>query len=161
MYVTVGPRKLPDSCQIGDINWRPSLAVGCRTVGGVFNPSGRPKLTIQQIVGDVVAVHQSEKKWKIGDRVGSGWHGGHCFQCDSCRRGDFVTCQHQTINGEYYFHSLFLRTLTLTFIHLGISADGGYAEYVTIRTEAVVKVPESMDPAEAAPLLCAGVTTFS
>jgi len=102
---------------------------------------GFPRTPGHEIVGDVVAVPPSEKLWKKGDRVGSGWHGGHCNQCRSCRSGHFVTCENQTING--------------------IKIDGGYAEYVLLNTEAIASIPKEMDPAEAAPLLCAGVTTFN
>lgn len=102
---------------------------------------GFPRIPGHEIVGDVVAVPAAEKVWKKGDRVGSGWHGGHCHKCASCRSGNFVTCENQDING--------------------IKIDGGYAEYVLLNTEAVVPIPREMDPAEAAPLLCAGVTTFN
>jgi len=102
---------------------------------------GFPRTPGHEIVGDVVAVPPSEKLWKKGDRVGSGWHGGHCNKCSSCRSGHFVTCENQSING--------------------IKIDGGYAEYVLLNTEAIASIPKEMDPAEAAPLLCAGVTTFN
>lgn len=102
---------------------------------------GFPRIPGHEIVGDVAAVPASEKIWKVGDRVGAGWHGGHCHNCGSCRSGDFMTCQNQKINGVF--------------------VDGGYGEYVLLRTEAVVPVPRELDPAEAAPLLCAGVTTFN
>ncbi|KZT64746.1 GroES-like protein [Daedalea quercina L-15889] len=94
-----------------------------------------------EIVGDVVAIPPTEKKWKIGQRVGGGWHGGHCYSCDRCSAGDYITCANEAING--------------------ISRHGGYAEYATLRTEAVVALPDGMDPAEVAPLMCAGVTTFN
>ncbi|KAF5393324.1 hypothetical protein D9757_000583 [Collybiopsis confluens] len=100
-----------------------------------------PRTAGHEIVGDVVAVPAGESRWKVGDRVGSGWHGGHCGSCDSCGDGDFITCSNHVING--------------------ISQDGGYAEYATLRTEAVLPVPKELDPAEAAPLLCAGVTCFN
>ena len=87
-------------------------------------------------MGDVVAVGPSEKKWKIGDRVGGAWHGGHDGTCRSCNRGQFQTCDNRTVNGVY--------------------RDGGYGEYATIRSEATVRVPKDMDPAKVAPLLCAG-----
>ncbi|BGO94396.1 hypothetical protein JCM10020v2_006099 [Rhodotorula toruloides] len=93
-------------------------------------PTGLPRVPGHEIVGDVVEVPEDEKRWKVGDRVGSGWHGGNCFNCD---RGDFVTCENENING--------------------IITDGGHAEYVTLRTEAVCYIPREMDPAKAAPLL--------
>ncbi|KAH9948638.1 GroES-like protein [Amylocystis lapponica] len=100
-----------------------------------------PRIPGHEIVGTVAAVPPTEKKWRVGERVGSGWHGGHCHACSRCRAGDFVTCAEVDMNG--------------------IKRDGGYAEYVTLHTEAVASVPEDIDPAEAAPLLCAGVTTYN
>ncbi|CDZ98236.1 Alcohol dehydrogenase, class V [Phaffia rhodozyma] len=100
-----------------------------------------PRVPGHEICGDVVAVPDGEKDFKVGDRVGGGWHGGHCFMCSSCRSGDFVTCQNQAINGT--------------------TMDGGHAEYVLLRREAIVNIPTDIDPAEAAPLLCAGVTVFN
>ncbi|KAI0782150.1 GroES-like protein [Abortiporus biennis] len=104
-------------------------------------PGGLPRVPGHEIIGDIVSVHSSEKHWKVGQRVGGGWHGGHCTSCDSCRVGDFCICRNQAING--------------------VTIDGGYAEYTTLRSEAVVSVPEEIDPAEAAPMLCAGITTFN
>ena len=78
--------------------------------------------------------------WKTGQRVGVGWHGGHCFQCSACRRGEFWACE---------------KTLTT-----GLSSDGGYAEYMTARAEVLVDIPEELSSVEAAPLLCAGSTSF-
>ncbi|KAE9394933.1 GroES-like protein [Gymnopus androsaceus JB14] len=100
-----------------------------------------PRIPGHEIVGDVVSVPAGESRWKVGDRVGSGWHGGHCNECSSCKESDFITCSEGAING--------------------VSQDGGYAEYVLLRTEAVVSVPTELDPAETAPLFCAGVTTFN
>ncbi|KAJ3715208.1 chaperonin 10-like protein [Lentinula raphanica] len=119
------------------------LACGiCASDGMVkYGMTALPRVAGHEIIGDVVEVPTGETKWKIGDRVGSGWHGGHCHQCGSCKENDFITCSSEAING--------------------ISRDGGYAEYVTLRTEAVVRVPKELNPAEAAPLLCAGVTTFN
>jgi D-arabinose 1-dehydrogenase-like Zn-dependent alcohol dehydrogenase len=80
-------------------------------------------------------------QWKPGQRAGIGWYGGHCGRCEPCRRGDLVTCQNLTIPG--------------------ISHDGGYAEYVIASAQALAAVPDSLNSAEAAPLLCAGITTFN
>jgi D-arabinose 1-dehydrogenase-like Zn-dependent alcohol dehydrogenase len=80
-------------------------------------------------------------EWKKGERVGVGWHGGHCFVCESCRRGDFITCVNEQITG--------------------VTRDGGYAQYMIARHEAVASMPEGLDAAEAGPLLCAGITTFN
>src|SRR5213079_520366 len=80
--------------------------------------------------------------WRPGQRVGVGWHGGQCGYCGACRRGDFFACE------------------TATRV-TGITADGGYAEYMIARAEAVARVPEELSAVEAAPLMCAGVTTFN
>ncbi|KZS98663.1 GroES-like protein [Sistotremastrum niveocremeum HHB9708] len=100
-----------------------------------------PKVPGHEIIGDVVAIPSTETKWKLGDRVGSGWHGGHCFTCARCLKHDYMTCHNENVNG--------------------IITDGGYGEYVYLRTEAVAAIPKELDPAEAAPLMCAGVTTFN
>ncbi|KAH9902936.1 GroES-like protein [Cubamyces lactineus] len=99
-----------------------------------------PRVPGHEITGDVVAISPTEKVWKLGQRVGGGWHGGHCHTCARCRMGDFIQCVNEDING--------------------VRRDGGYAEYVTLRSEAVAAIPDNMEPTEAAPLLCAGVTTF-
>jgi D-arabinose 1-dehydrogenase-like Zn-dependent alcohol dehydrogenase len=80
-------------------------------------------------------------QWKKGQRVGVGWHGGHDNTCPSCRRGDFINCDNQKIPG--------------------ISYDGGYQEYMVAPEEAVAAMPEGLNSVEAAPLLCAGITTFN
>ncbi|KAI9842570.1 MAG: hypothetical protein M1837_007084 [Sclerophora amabilis] len=100
-----------------------------------------PIIPGHEIVGDVAAVGPGETIWKEGDRVGGAWHGGHDGVCKACKRGMFQMCEAEAING--------------------VTRNGGYAEYVTLRTEAVVRVPEELDPAATAPLLCAGVTTFN
>ncbi|KAI0916126.1 hypothetical protein AcW1_010018 [Taiwanofungus camphoratus] len=94
-----------------------------------------------EIVGDVVAVSPTEKLWQVGQRVGAGWHGGHCHSCERCRAGDYMTCENEDVNG--------------------VARHGGYAEYVTLRSESVANIPPDMDPAQVAPLLCAGVTMFN
>ncbi|KAK3683117.1 hypothetical protein LTR37_020555 [Vermiconidia calcicola] len=94
-----------------------------------------------EYVGDIVCVSSSEKKWKVGDRVGGAWHGGHDFTCRACSRGQFQMCKNKTING--------------------VSRDGGYGQYATVRSEAAVRIPKDADPAKIAPLLCAGVTVFN
>ncbi|EPQ59025.1 zinc-type alcohol dehydrogenase [Gloeophyllum trabeum ATCC 11539] len=104
-------------------------------------PTGFPRVPGHEVIGDCVAVHPSEKLWKVGDRVGTGWHGGQCNICDRCRIGDVVTCVNEHVNG--------------------ISADGGWAEYVILKSEGIARIPKDLDPVEAAPLLCAGVTTYN
>jgi D-arabinose 1-dehydrogenase-like Zn-dependent alcohol dehydrogenase len=100
-----------------------------------------PRIPGHEIVGRVDAVGDRVTEWSEGDRVGVGWHGGHCFTCEACRRGDFQQCAHAEV----------------TALH----RDGGYAEYTVANHEAVAAVPESLDAVDAAPLLCAGVTTFN
>jgi len=100
-----------------------------------------PRVPGHEVVGIVDGVGSAVIEWKKGDRVGVGWHGGHCFICDSCRRGDFVTCQNESITG--------------------VLRDGGYQQYMLARHEAVALVPEGLDSAEAGPLMCAGITTFN
>lgn len=93
------------------------------------------------MIGDVVAVGPGEKRWKVGDRVGGGWHGGHDGTCKQCNRGLFQMCDNAAVNGVF--------------------KDGGYAEYCNLRSESVVSIPTDIDPAAASPLLCAGVTLFN
>lgn len=94
-----------------------------------------------EIVGNVVEVGEGVKDMAIGLRVGGPWHGGHDGHCRQCQRGQFQMCDNEAVNG--------------------VSQDGGFAEYVLLRAEAVVRVPKELDPADAAPLLCAGVTVFN
>jgi D-arabinose 1-dehydrogenase-like Zn-dependent alcohol dehydrogenase len=100
-----------------------------------------PRVPGHEVAGAVDEVGQGVTEWKKGDRVGTGWHGGHDFVCDSCRRGDFVTCKNGAITG--------------------FTRDGGYQEYMLARHEAVARIPENLDAEEAGPLFCAGVTTFN
>jgi len=100
-----------------------------------------PRVPGHEIAGRIDAVGADVTNWKPGQRVGVGWHGGHDFTCLQCRRGDFINCANEKWTG--------------------ISYDGGYAEYMIAPWEAVASVPDSLDPVEAAPLLCAGITTFN
>jgi D-arabinose 1-dehydrogenase-like Zn-dependent alcohol dehydrogenase len=100
-----------------------------------------PRSPGHEIMGVIDAVGEGTEPWKAGDRVGIGWHGGHCGRCESCRRGDFVTCVRLQIPG--------------------ISYDGGYSEFVFAPFESLARVPGGLTPEEAAPLMCAGVTTFN
>ncbi|KAG6368363.1 hypothetical protein INS49_002568 [Diaporthe citri] len=94
-----------------------------------------------ETVGDVVAVGEGVTRFKGGERVGGPWHGGHDGTCRTCQRGQFQHCENQVING--------------------LTKDGGFAQYVILREEAAVRIPREIDPAEVAPLLCAGVTVFN
>jgi len=100
-----------------------------------------PRSPGHEIAGVIDAVGEGSDPWKVGDRVGVGWHGGHCGTCESCRRGDFITCVKLQVPG--------------------ISYDGGYAEFVTVPIEALARIPADLAPEEAGPLMCAGVTTFN
>jgi D-arabinose 1-dehydrogenase-like Zn-dependent alcohol dehydrogenase len=100
-----------------------------------------PRSPGHEISGVVDEVGPGVTAWKKGQRVGVGWHGGHDFTCLQCRRGDFIHCANEKITGIHY--------------------DGGYSEYMLAPWEAVVSMPESLDLDEAAPLLCAGITTFN
>ena len=100
-----------------------------------------PRVPGHEIAGRIDAVGADVTQWKPGQRVGVGWHGGHCFVCDPCRRGNFILCQVEKITG--------------------ISYDGGYAEYVVVPAEAVAAMPDDLPADEAAPLLCAGITVYN
>ena len=100
-----------------------------------------PRVAGHEVAGIVDAVGAELKDWKEGDRVGVGWHGQQDGTCSSCRRGDFVTCANLKISGIHF--------------------DGGYQEYMIAPVESLAHMPESLDPKEAAPLMCAGVTTFN
>jgi D-arabinose 1-dehydrogenase-like Zn-dependent alcohol dehydrogenase len=99
-----------------------------------------PRIPGHEVAGIIDEVGAGVSEWKIGQRVGVGWHGGHDGTCLSCRRGDFRNCQNLKIPG--------------------ISYDGGYQECMIAPVEALVALPESLSDVEAAPLLCAGITTF-
>jgi len=100
-----------------------------------------PRVPGHEIAGRVDAVGPDVTLWKPGQRVGVGWHGGHCFQCDPCRRGDFINCVVEKI----------------TAIHF----DGGYSEYMLVPAEAVALMPDDLPADEAAPLMCAGITVYN
>ncbi len=100
-----------------------------------------PRVPGHEVVGRIDGVGSGVTAWRAGERVGVGWHGGHCFQCDACRRGDFINCERAHVTG--------------------IHSDGGYASHMLARQEALARFPASLDGAEAAPLLCAGITTFN
>jgi D-arabinose 1-dehydrogenase-like Zn-dependent alcohol dehydrogenase len=101
-----------------------------------------PRVPGHEIAGVIDEVGAGVTTFATGQRVGVGWHGGHCGACDSCRRGDFVTC------------------LVAPRVP-GISYDGGYAEYMIAPASCLAVLPEKLSAAEAAPLLCAGITTFN
>jgi D-arabinose 1-dehydrogenase-like Zn-dependent alcohol dehydrogenase len=100
-----------------------------------------PRVPGHEVVGVIDKLGAGVSNWKNGQRVGVGWHGGQDNTCPSCRRGDFRNCRNLKIPG--------------------ISYDGGYQQYMVAPVEALVPVPESLTDAEAAPLLCAGITTYN
>jgi D-arabinose 1-dehydrogenase-like Zn-dependent alcohol dehydrogenase len=113
------------------------------TKEGHFPGIQYPRVPGHEVVGVIDALGENvPDRWKTGQRVGAGWHAWHCFHCDNCRRGDFFACQ----NGPKV---------------TGISFDGGYAEYMIAPWTALALVPESLPPADAAPLMCAGLTTYN
>jgi D-arabinose 1-dehydrogenase-like Zn-dependent alcohol dehydrogenase len=100
-----------------------------------------PRVPGHEVAGLIEELGAGVSSWKKGQRVGVGWHGGHDGTCLQCRRGDFRNCVNQQISG--------------------ISYDGGYQQYMVAPVEALVSIPESLSAVEAAPLLCAGITTFN
>jgi D-arabinose 1-dehydrogenase-like Zn-dependent alcohol dehydrogenase len=101
-----------------------------------------PRVPGHEVAGIVDAVGAEVSGWTQGERAGVGWHGGHCGYCDSCRRGDFVTCQ---VSPQVP----------------GIAYDGGYAEYMLAPASVLAAIPDGLSAVEAGPLMCAGVTTFN
>jgi D-arabinose 1-dehydrogenase-like Zn-dependent alcohol dehydrogenase len=100
-----------------------------------------PRVPGHEVAGVVAAVGSSLTLFKPGNRVGRGWHGGHCFTCQSCRKGDFAMCVSHQVTG--------------------INQDGGYAEYMICSWESLAFLPDNLPFEEAGPLLCAGVTVFN
>ncbi len=100
-----------------------------------------PRIPGHEVVGVIDRVGTGVSGWNIGERVGIGWHGGHCFECRPCRHGDFINCQNTKTTA--------------------ISHDGGYAEYMVSPSDALARVPTQLSSAEAAPLMCAGITTYN
>lgn len=100
-----------------------------------------PRIPGHEVAGLIDTVGERVTTWKPGQRVGVGWHGGQDNTCERCRRGDFANCQNVKI--------------------AGISYDGGYQQYMVAPIEALVAIPDSLSDVEAAPLLCAGITTYN
>src|SRR5271169_7244530 len=111
------------------------------TKEGLFPGMSYPRVPGHEVAGVIDEVGAAVKDWKKGERVGVGWHGGQDGTCPACRRGDFVNCANAMV--------------------CGISYDGGYQEFMVAPVEGLARMPETLDPAEAAPLMCAGVTTFN
>ena len=111
------------------------------TVEGAWPGIQYPRVPGHEVAGIIDEVGEGVSVWTKGQRVGVGWHGGHDNTCRECRRGDFRNCRNQKI--------------------AGVSYDGGYEQYMVAPVEALVSIPESLNDAEAAPLLCAGITTYN
>ena len=100
-----------------------------------------PRVPGHEIAGKIDAIGNGVSNWKKGQRVGVGWHGGHDFVCDECRRGDFAMCANRKVTG--------------------IDFDGGYAEYMIAPAAALALIPDDLPAEEAGPFMCAGVTVFN
>jgi len=100
-----------------------------------------PRVPGHEIAGRIDAVGENVTAWTRGQRVGVGWHGGHCFVCEQCRRGDFAMCVNRKVTG--------------------IDFDGGYAEYMIAPATALAAIPDELPAEEAGPFMCAGVTVFN
>jgi alcohol dehydrogenase, propanol-preferring len=111
------------------------------TMDGLIPGIAYPRVPGHEVVGRIDAVGEGVSGWKIGQRVGVGLLAGHCGVCTSCRRGDFVTCSNQPFSG--------------------VHQDGGYAESMIALPSGLASVPDDLGSANAAPLLCAGITTFN
>ncbi|HEY7315633.1 MAG TPA: alcohol dehydrogenase [Gemmataceae bacterium] len=108
---------------------------------GAYPGISYPRVPGHEVSGVIDAVGPGVAGWAPGQRVGVGWHGGYCGQCDYCRRGEFFAC----VTGQI----------------TGITFDGGYAEYLIAAASAAARMPAELPPVEAAPLMCAGITTFN
>jgi D-arabinose 1-dehydrogenase-like Zn-dependent alcohol dehydrogenase len=111
------------------------------TVEGGMPSIEYPIVPGHEIAGRIEAVGEGVVPWEVGQRVGVGWFGGNCGHCDPCRRGDMISC----VNGQVP----------------GIAYDGGYADHVVVPASALAAIPDDLSAEEAAPLLCAGITTFN
>ena len=111
------------------------------TKEGLFPNIEYPRVPGHEVAGRIDAVGAGVPNWAPGQRVGVGWHGGYCGRCDPCRRGDFFAC----VTGRV----------------TGITYDGGYAEYMVAPASALALIPDEISPIEAAPLMCAGITTYN
>jgi len=111
------------------------------TKEGLFPDIKYPRVPGHEVAGVIDALGSGVQGWSVGQHVGVGWNGGYCGYCESCRRGDFITCKNLLIPG--------------------ISYDGGYAEYMVAPANALALIPEDISFKDASPLMCAGITTFN
>jgi D-arabinose 1-dehydrogenase-like Zn-dependent alcohol dehydrogenase len=112
------------------------------TKDGLYPGIQYPRVPGHEVIGVVDAVGANVLGWSVGRRVGVGWHGGNCGYCDTCRRGDAFACETESLV-------------------TGITSDGGYADYMVAPASALARVPDELGSVEAAPLMCAGITTFN
>jgi D-arabinose 1-dehydrogenase-like Zn-dependent alcohol dehydrogenase len=108
---------------------------------GGFPGVSFPVVPGHEIAGEIAKVGEGVEGWGEGERVGVGWFGGNCGHCEQCRRGDFISCENMGIPG--------------------ITEDGGYADYVLVKSSALASIPDELSSEAAAPLLCAGITTYN
>lgn len=108
---------------------------------GAFPNTVYPRVPGHEVAGVIDALGSGVSEWKVGQRIGIGWNGGYCGECLSCRHGDFVTCARLQVTG--------------------ISFDGGYAEYMIAPISGLAHIPDELSFVDAAPLMCAGITTFN
>ncbi len=94
-----------------------------------------------EIAGVIEDLGEDVEEWEVGQRVGVGWFGGNCGHCEPCRRGDLISCRNMGIPG--------------------VTFDGGYADYVVVKASALTSIPQDLAAEDAAPLMCAGITTFN
>ncbi len=111
------------------------------TMMGVYPGLTLPRVPGHEVVGRIDALGSGVSKWKIGQRVGVGLIAGEDGSCEPCRRGDMVNCQNPVVSG--------------------VTVDGGYAEVMIAEARAIASIPDEIGSAEAAPLLCAGITTYN
>ena len=111
------------------------------TKEGLFPDIQYPRVLGHEVAGVIDLVGEDVVEWKAGQRVGVGWHGGYCGHCEPCRRGDFFACRYAQMTGITY--------------------DGGYADYMIAHAEALALIPEELSATDAAPLMCAGITTYN
>ena len=111
------------------------------TKEGHFPGITYPRVPGHEVAGVIDAVGSDVPRWKVGQYVGVGWLGSYCGHCESCRRGVFIACANQRVTG--------------------ITMDGGYQEYMLVPFEGLALIPEEINPVDAGPLMCAGITTFN
>ena len=137
-------RRIPEPSQ-GQVRIRVEACGICHTdastVTGIYPGLKLPRVPGHEVVGRIDALGSGVPTWKVGQRVGVGFFGGEDGVCESCRRGDIVNCQNPVIPG--------------------VTVDGGYAEVMIAEARGISSIPDGLESAEAAPLLCAGITTYN